>query len=96
MRAKMNDTECMSVVTASLIHKNRSLHRLLRAGVPVEYSRPDRMIGGDRVRLVVSHDANANYYLAAHQFVMFEGQRNWRPASSNAGRSSGAYPSIAT
>ncbi len=65
--------------TPSLTQTNRSFHRMLRDGVPVEYPRPDGSIAGDHVRLVDFGDVQANDWLAVNQFTVIEGQHNRRP-----------------
>jgi type I restriction enzyme, R subunit len=69
----------LRVGTPSLTQTNRAFHRMLRDGVPVEYSRPDGSIAGDHVRLVDFADAGANDWLAVNQFTVIEGQHNRRP-----------------
>ena len=64
---------------AGLIGNNRSFHRLLRDGVPVEYKRPDGSIAGDHVRLLSFLKADENEWLAVNQFTVIEGQHNRRP-----------------
>jgi len=63
----------------SLTQTNRAFHRMLRDGVPVEYSRPDGSIAGDHARLLDFEDARANDWLAVNQFTVIEGQHNRRP-----------------
>ncbi|MDP1611920.1 MAG: type I restriction endonuclease subunit R [Sulfuritalea sp.] len=65
--------------TPSLTQTNRAFHRMLRDGVPVEYSRPDGSIAGDHARLVDFGYAQANDWLAVNQFTVIEGQHNRRP-----------------
>ncbi|MCB1674937.1 MAG: type I restriction endonuclease subunit R, partial [Halioglobus sp.] len=69
----------LRVGTPSLTQTNRAFHRLLRDGVPVEYSRPDGSIAGDHVRLVDFDDVLANNWLVVNQFTVIEGQHNRRP-----------------
>ena len=69
----------LRVGTQSLTQTNRSFHRMLRDGVPVEYPRPDGSIAGDHVRLVDFDDARANDWLVLNQFTVIEGQINRRP-----------------
>jgi type I restriction enzyme R subunit len=69
----------LRVGTLSLTQTNRSFHRLLRDGVPVEYPRPDGSIAGDHVRLVDFDDVDSNDWLAVNQFTVIEGQHNRRP-----------------
>jgi type I restriction enzyme, R subunit len=65
--------------TSTLTHTNRDFHRMMRDGVPVEYSRPDGSIAGDHVRLVDFGAVKANDWLAVNQFTVIEGQHNRRP-----------------
>lgn len=67
------------VATPSLAQTNRAFHKMLRDGVPVEYSRSDGSIAGDHARLVNFEDVHANDWLAVNQFTVIEGQHNRRP-----------------
>lgn len=67
------------VATPSLTQTNRAFHKMLRDGVPVEYSRSDGSIAGDHARLVNFEDVQANDWLAVNQFTVIEGQHNRRP-----------------
>jgi type I restriction enzyme R subunit len=67
------------VVSPSLTQTNRAFHKMLRDGVPVEYSRPDGSIAGDHARLVDFAEISANDWLAVNQFTVIEGQHNRRP-----------------
>jgi len=69
----------LHVGTPSLTQTNRAFHRMLRDGVPVDYSRPDGSLAGDHVRLVDLHDTKANEWLAVNQFTVIQEQRNRRP-----------------
>jgi type I restriction enzyme R subunit len=69
----------LRVGATSLTQTNRSFHRMLRDGVPVEYPRPDGSIAGDHVRLVDFAEVKANDWLAVNQFTVIEGQHNRRP-----------------
>ena len=69
----------LRIGTPSLTQTNRSFHRMLRDGVPVEYPRPDGGIAGDHVRLINFDDATKNDWLAVNQFTVVEGQHNRRP-----------------
>jgi len=69
----------LRIATPSLIQTNRAFHRLLREGVPVEYSRADGSIAGDHVRLIDFDNVSANDWLAVNQFTVAEGQHNRRP-----------------
>src|ERR1700730_6305461 len=63
----------------SLVGTNRAFHRMLRDGVPVEYSRTDGSIAGDHVRLIDFDNPDANDWLAVNQFTVIEDQNNPRP-----------------
>jgi len=67
------------VGTPSLTQTNRAFHRMLRDGVPVEYSRSDGSIAGDHARLIDFNKVDANDWLAVNQFTVIEGQHNRRP-----------------
>jgi type I restriction enzyme R subunit len=69
----------LRVGTPSLTQTNCAFHRMLRDGVPVEYSRPDGSIAGDHVRLVDFGEVRANDWVAVNQFTVIEGQANRRP-----------------
>jgi type I restriction enzyme R subunit len=69
----------LRVGTPSLTQTNRTFHRMLRDGVPVEYSRPDGSIAGDHARLIDFGDAHANDWIAVNQLTVIEGQHNRRP-----------------
>ncbi|MCX6858424.1 MAG: type I restriction endonuclease subunit R [Verrucomicrobia bacterium] len=66
----------LRVGTPSLVQTNRSFHKLLRDGVPVEYARPDGSIAGDDVRLVDFGDVRSNDWLVVNQFTVKEGDHN--------------------
>lgn len=69
----------LRVATPSLAQTNRAFHKMLRDGVPVEYSRPDGSIAGDHAQLVDFSEVAANDWLAVNQFTVIEGQHNRRP-----------------
>jgi type I restriction enzyme R subunit len=69
----------LRVGTQALVQTNRAFHKMLRAGVTVEYPRPDGSIAGDHVRLLDFNDAQANDWLAVNQFTVTECQHNRRP-----------------
>ncbi len=74
----------------SLMERNRSLHRLLVNGVPVEYRRRDGSIAGARARVLSFDHPESNDWLAVNQFTVAEGHshspagrghlREWPPA----------------
>lgn len=63
----------------SEVSNNRTFHRLLVEGVPVEYRRSDGTIGGELVRLVDWSHPEHNDWLAVNQFTVIHGQFNRRP-----------------
>jgi type I restriction enzyme R subunit len=69
----------LTVATQSLERTNRTFHKMLRDGVPVEYNRPDGSIAGDLARLVDFSDPDKNDWLAINQFTVVEGHHNRRP-----------------
>jgi type I restriction enzyme, R subunit len=62
----------------SLIAANRQFHRMLTAGVDVEYSRGDGTIAGDHAHLVDVHNPENNDWLVVNQFTVVEGTHNRR------------------
>ncbi|KAB2964943.1 MAG: type I restriction endonuclease subunit R [Thermoanaerobaculia bacterium] len=64
---------------ASLIERNRALHRVLVDGVTVEYRRSDRSIAGAQARVVDYDEPANNDWLAVNQFTVVEGQHERRP-----------------
>ena len=69
----------LTVGTPALLQTNRAVHRLIRDGVEVEYTRADGSIAGDHVRLIDFADPLANDWLAVNQFTVIEAQHNRRP-----------------
>ena len=69
----------LRIGTPSLTQTNRAFQKMLREGVPVEYSRADGSIAGDFVKLIESSNVDANDWLAVNQFTVIEGQNNRRP-----------------
>ncbi len=69
----------LRVSTPELVQTNRTFHRMLRDGVPVEYLRHDGSIAGDHVRVADFDDVRANDWLAVNQFTVIEGHHNRRP-----------------
>ncbi len=63
----------------SLLQTNRAVHRLIRDGVEVEYTRADGTIAGDHARLVDFANPLANDWLAVNQFAVTDGQHHRRP-----------------
>src|SRR5690606_14995420 len=64
---------------ASLIERNRALHRVLVDGVTVEYRRPDGSIAGAQARVIDFDEPENNDWLAVNQFTVVEGQHERRP-----------------
>jgi len=63
----------------SLIFNNKSFHKMLVEGVPVEYRRKDGSIAGDSVRLFDFENPENNEFLAVNQFTVIEQNNNRRP-----------------
>jgi type I restriction enzyme R subunit len=63
----------------SLIFNNRSFHRMLVEGVPVEYRRNDGSIAGDFVKLFDFENPENNEFLVVNQFTVIEQNNNRRP-----------------
>lgn len=63
----------------ALTQTNRAFHRMLRNGVPVEYSRRDGSIAGDLVRLVDFGAVAANDWLVVSQYTVTDGAHHRRP-----------------
>ena len=64
---------------ATLEARNRSFHRMLVAGVTVEYRPPDGNIRGEQARVVDFEDWAANDWLAVNQFTVTENHNTRRP-----------------
>ena len=65
--------------TTSLVGNNRAFHKMLRDGVPVEYTIPGGSIRGDLARLVDFDNPDNNDWLAVNQFVVVENNHQRRP-----------------
>lgn len=63
----------------SLITRNRSIHRMLVDGVPVEYARKDGTIAGAQARVLDFDNPDNNDWLAVNQYTVAEGQHVRRP-----------------
>ena len=63
----------------SLFENNHRFHRMLVAGIDVEYTRDDGSIAGDKAWLVDFDHPEANDWLAINQFTVIEGKTNKRP-----------------
>lgn len=64
---------------ATLVARNRALHRMLVDGVTVEYRRPDGSIAGAQARAIDFDDPENNDWLAVNQFTVSESQYTRRP-----------------
>ena len=64
---------------ATLEARNRSFHRMLVAGVTVEYRTSDGNIRGEQARVIDFDDWAANDWLAVNQFTVTENQNTRRP-----------------
>ena len=62
----------------SLVANNRTVHKYLVEGVPVEYTRPDGSIGSDAARILDYERPEHNDFLAVHQFTVVEDHRERR------------------
>jgi len=69
----------MRVEAATLVERNRAMHRMLVDGVPVEYRQKDGSIAGAQVRVIDFADPENNDWLAVNQFTVVEGQYERRP-----------------
>jgi type I restriction enzyme R subunit len=68
--------QVLDLTQPALLSGNRAFHRVLVAGVPVQYQK-DGETRGDFVRLIDWHDANRNEWLAVQQFTI-KGPRHTR------------------
>ncbi len=64
---------------ATLIERNRAVHRMLVDGVNVEYRRKDGSIAGVQARVLDFEVPENNDWLAVNQFTVSEGQHTRRP-----------------
>ena len=64
--------------SASLAANNRTVHKYLVEGVPVEYTRPDGSVAGDAARVLDYERPEQNDFLAVHQFTVVEDHRERR------------------
>ena len=64
---------------ASLLERNRALHRMLVEGVAVEYRRKDGSVAGAQARAIDFEAAAKNDWLAVNQFTVSEGRHTRRP-----------------
>ena len=59
---------------ASLLERNRAVHRMLVGGVPVEYRRDDGSIAGAQAWAIDFGEPKNNDWLAVNQFTVAEGE----------------------
>ncbi|MDR4467860.1 MAG: type I restriction endonuclease subunit R [Nitrospira sp.] len=64
---------------ATLIERNRAVHRMLVDGVTVEYRRKDGSIAGAQAHVLDYKTLGNNDWLAVNQFTVSEGQHTRRP-----------------
>ncbi len=62
----------------SLVANNRTVHKYLVEGVPVEHLRPDGSMGSDAARILDYERPEHNDFLAVHQFTVVEDHRERR------------------
>ena len=67
------------VEAATLVERNRAVHRMLVDGVPVEHRRPDGSIAGAQARVVDFERPKNNDWVAVNQFTVVEGLHERRP-----------------
>ena len=65
-------------IAATLEARNRDFHRMIVAGVTVEYVDPEGRISGDQVRVLDFDDPEGNDWLAVNQFTVVENRRERR------------------
>ncbi len=63
----------------SLVENNRTIHKYITSGVPVEYQRPDGSICGDLVRIFDYDEPENNDFVAVNQFTVVEDKQERRP-----------------
>ena len=64
---------------ATLEARSRAFHRMLVAGVTVEYVGPDGRVRGAQVRVLDFEEPDGNDWLAVNQFTVAENRRERRP-----------------
>ena len=64
---------------ATLEARNRAFHRMVVAGVTVEYVDTDGRVRGTQVRVLDFDEPDANDWLAVNQFTVVENRRERRP-----------------
>jgi type I restriction enzyme R subunit len=63
----------------TLVFNNRSFHKMIIEGIPVEYKRVDGTIAGDTVHVIDFENIENNEFLAVNQFTVIENNANRRP-----------------
>ena len=66
-------------IGGTLEARNRDFHRMLVAGVTVEYVDADGRVRGDQVRVLDFDEPDGNDWLAINQFTVVESRRERRP-----------------
>ena len=64
---------------ATLEARNRDFHRMIVAGVTVEYVDPDGRVRGAQVRVLDFEDPDGNDWIAVNQFTVVENRHERRP-----------------
>ena len=64
---------------ATLVARNRDFHRMLVAGVTVEYADANGRVRGGQVRVLDFDEPNGNDWLAINQFTVVENRHGRRP-----------------
>ena len=64
---------------ATLEARNRDFHRMLVAGVTVEYVDADGRVRGDQVRVLDFNEPDGNDWIAVNQFTLVENRHERRP-----------------
>lgn len=62
-----------------LVERNRAVHRMLVAGVTIEYRRKDGSIAGAQARVIDFDTPDNNDWLVVNQFTVSDGQHTRRP-----------------
>ncbi|MGE0552762.1 MAG: type I restriction endonuclease subunit R, partial [Gemmatimonadales bacterium] len=64
---------------ADLVQRNRTLHRLLANGVPVEYRNAEGELRGSQAQVLDFANLDGNDWLAVNQFAVVENKHSRRP-----------------
>lgn len=65
--------------SSSLTLNNHAIHRYLKEGIPVEYTREDGSIAGDYARVIDFENPENNNFLAVNQFTVVDNRHERRP-----------------